>query len=122
MSEKNLTIGARIKLKREEMHISQLELAKKVGFNDRSSIAKIELDARSLNQSKIKLIADALNTTPAYIMGWDENDKAVERSVELSEIELKLLQYYRSLDQSGKDFVNSVMDREYDRCIQRGKE
>lgn len=64
------TIGSRIKNRREELNMSQDELAKKLGYESRSSINKIELDQRSLPQSKIKAVADALGTTPSYIMGW----------------------------------------------------
>lgn len=67
-----MTIGDRIKQKREELNLSQDELAKRLGYKSRSSINKLELNQRNLTQSKIKAIADALETTPAYIMGWDE--------------------------------------------------
>lgn len=66
------TIGQRIKLRREELGLSQEELGKRLGYKSRSSINKIELDQRNLTQSKIKSIADALETTPSYIMGWEE--------------------------------------------------
>lgn len=69
------TIGSRIRVRREELGLSQDELAKKLGYKSRSSINKIELDQRNLTQSKIKAIADALATTPAYIMGWSEADE-----------------------------------------------
>ena len=67
------TIGERIKARREELDITQDELAKKLGYKSRSSINKIESGDRDLTQSKIKSIADALQTSPAYIMGWDED-------------------------------------------------
>ena len=66
------TIGSRIRNRREELGLSQDELGKRLGYKSRSSINKIELDQRNLTQSKIKAIADALDTTPAYIMGWNE--------------------------------------------------
>ena len=66
------TIGSRIRERREELGISQEELAQKLGYRSRSSINKIELDQRDLPQSKIKAIADMLSTTPAYIMGWED--------------------------------------------------
>lgn len=69
-----MTIGDRIKIRREELQMSQNELAEKIGYKSRSSINKIELNLYNLNQSKIKAIADALLTTPSYIMGWDEID------------------------------------------------
>lgn len=65
-----MTIGDRIRSRREELHLSQDELARKLGYKSRSSINKIELNQRNLTQSKIKAIADALQTTPSFIMGW----------------------------------------------------
>lgn len=75
-----MTIGQRIKIRREELNMSQDDLAKKVGYKSRSSINKIELDLYSLKQSKIKAIADALETTPSYIMGWDEEAEEAEEA------------------------------------------
>lgn len=72
------TIGSRIRKRREQLDLSQDELAKRLGFKSRSSINKIELDERNLTQSRIKAIADALETTPSYIMGWDELDEQVD--------------------------------------------
>lgn len=65
-------IGARIKAMREAMDMSQEMLAEKVGYKSRSSINKIEMGKNDIVQSTIKKIADALDTTPAYIMGWNE--------------------------------------------------
>ena len=72
-----MTIGQRIKERREELDITQDELAKRLGYKSRSSINKIELDVYNLKQSKIKAIADALQTTPSYIMGWNDTDQYV---------------------------------------------
>lgn len=49
-----MTIGERIKFKREELDISQDELARRLGYKSRSSINKIELGLQNLNQSKIR--------------------------------------------------------------------
>lgn len=73
-----LDIGERIKIRREKLKMSQDELAKRIGYKSRSSINKIELGHYNLTQSKIKAIADALETTPAYIMGWEELDETVD--------------------------------------------
>lgn len=55
--------------------MSQDELARRLGYKSRSSINKIENDASGLPQTKIAAIANALKTTPAYIMGWEEMQK-----------------------------------------------
>ena len=66
-------VGDRIRTRREELGLTQSDLAKKLGYKSKTSITKIETGAHNLTQSKIKAIADALDTTPAYIMGWDED-------------------------------------------------
>ena len=66
-----LEFGKRIKEKRLALKMTQEELAKKTGYTSRSSINKIELGLVDLPQSKILSIANALETTPAYLMGWE---------------------------------------------------
>lgn len=58
-----------IKLLREKNGLSQEELAAKVGYKDRSSIAKIEAGLVDLSQSKIASFAAALHVSPAQLMG-----------------------------------------------------
>ena len=60
-----------IKILREHLGLSQEALAEKVGYGDRSSIAKIEAGKVDLSQSKIAAFASALNVTPAQLMGLD---------------------------------------------------
>lgn len=73
-----MNIGQRIKKRREQLGLTQEELATITGYKSRSSINKIELDGRGLPQSKIVSFAKALNTTPAYLMGWEEEKKEDE--------------------------------------------
>jgi transcriptional regulator with XRE-family HTH domain len=65
------TIGDRIRNRRELLGLSQEDLARRIGYTSRSSINKIETGAQQLRQSKIKAIADALDTTVNYILGID---------------------------------------------------
>lgn len=60
-----------IKKLREKLGWSQEELAEKVGYTDRSSIAKIEAGKVDLQQSKIAAFASALSVSPAQLMGID---------------------------------------------------
>lgn len=60
-----------IKRLREKLGWSQEELAEKVGYTDRSSIAKIEAGKVDLQQSKIAAFAAALSVSPAQLMGID---------------------------------------------------
>lgn len=66
------TLGGRIRQRRMELGLTQLELAQRLGYKSKTSITKIESDVSTLNQPKIIAFAKALNTTPAYLMGWDQ--------------------------------------------------
>lgn len=68
------TIGERILQRRIELNMSQEELALKIGYKDRSSIAKIESGERDIRQRKVIDLANALNTTPQWLMGYGDED------------------------------------------------
>ena len=68
------TLYDRIKTRREQLNMSQEELARKLGYKSRSSINKIEKGENDIPQSKIIAFAEALNTTPSALMGWDEEN------------------------------------------------
>ena len=67
------TLYDRIKVLRNNMGYSQEQLALKVGYADKTSIAKIEAGKVDLSQSKIIAFAKALNTTTAFLMDGNEN-------------------------------------------------
>ncbi len=69
-----MTLYDRIRSRRIELQMSQDELANKLGYKSRSTIAKIESGENDITQSKIVEFAKALDTTPAYLMGWDESE------------------------------------------------
>lgn len=66
-------IGKRIKEKREYLGITQEELAQKLGYKNKSTIAKIENGTNDIVQSKVIEFAKALETSVAYLMGWEDN-------------------------------------------------
>ena len=70
-----------IKALREVQGLSQEALAEKIGYKDRSSIAKIEAGLVDLPQSKIAAFAKALNVTPAYLMGITDDTSALPDNI-----------------------------------------
>ncbi|RDY20744.1 helix-turn-helix domain-containing protein [Criibacterium bergeronii] len=68
----SMTVYERIRQLREQLGMTQEQLAFKVGYKSRSTINKIENGLRDINQSQIVDFAQALSTTPAYLMGWEE--------------------------------------------------
>ena len=72
MKEFCMSFGERVRKKRLEKGLTQAELATKLGYKDRSSVARIENGERDVPRPTIIALADALDTTPAYLMGWEE--------------------------------------------------
>lgn len=71
-----MTIGDRIRRRREELNLTQDELAKKLGYKSRSSVNKVET-SRELSNKKVRQYAEALECSSAYLMGWEEKDGSV---------------------------------------------
>lgn len=67
-----MNLASKVKQRRIELGLSQEELAKKMGYSSRTSINKIE-NGRPVSQKIIVRLAEALETTPAYLMGWEDN-------------------------------------------------
>ena len=112
-----MTVGERIKQRRIELNLSQEELALKVGYKSRSSINKIEL-ARDLPLRKVELMAKALDTTPAYLMGWEpkalankdlKNESLGDRGEALNEYAKKLFDLYKKADPQIQQAVDLLL-------------
>ena len=67
-------MGTRIRDKREEMGMSQAELARRAGYTNRSIETRIEKGEVDLTTSKIEKIANILDTTPGYLLGWESEE------------------------------------------------
>lgn len=82
-----MTIYDRIKDLRISQKMSQTDLAIKMGYKDGSMITKIESGKVDISQKKIIAFAKALDTTPAYLMGWidDHPDDPVSYIPQTSE-------------------------------------
>lgn len=102
-------LGQRIKRRRESLGMTQESLAFAVGYKSRTSINKIELGKTDIVQSTVIDIANALGTTPAYLMGWEvDPDKlpiqqeCIESNLVLDQQEQKLVTTYRALNDEGQ--------------------
>ena len=72
-----MIIGQRIRNRRIELGLTQDELAAKTGYKSRSSINKIEC-SRNLPLTKVEQMAKALECTPSYLMGWEDEVENIE--------------------------------------------
>ena len=62
----------KIKARRQELHLTLDELASKVGVSG-ATISRWESgEIKNVRRDKIKLLSDALEVSPAYLMDWDD--------------------------------------------------
>ena len=69
-----MILGKNIKYYRKLKRLTQEQLAERLGYKSRSSINKIELGINDITQTKVIEFAEVLRVTPAYLMGWDDNE------------------------------------------------
>ena len=69
-----LKLYENIKKFRLERGMTQDDLARRAGYTDRSSIAKIERGVVDLSQSKIKQFAEIFGVSQSALMGWVDEE------------------------------------------------
>lgn len=80
-----MNLGEKVKKRRLELNLTQEELAKKMGYSSRVSINKIEL-GRPVSQKIIARLAETLDVSIPYLMGWDEEEKPLNKIPLYSEL------------------------------------
>lgn len=136
-----MELADRVKLKRQELEMSQDELAQKMGYKSRSSINKIEM-GRPVSQKIIVKLAESLNVTPAYLMGWEDDEREKKQKESIPDIaaydgfgsdstsqihdqvekiyitrtltpdEIQLIKNYRNATQKEKNIVLTLLDKD----------
>ncbi|MDP4007750.1 MAG: helix-turn-helix transcriptional regulator [Candidatus Peregrinibacteria bacterium] len=107
--ESKVKLGKRIKSKREELGLSQSELANSVNKSSAAYIAFIEAGDRNVSAMDLMLIAKRLGVTVASLLGEDSNDspkvmEALRADKELSKKDReKVEEYYNFIKNKGND-------------------
>lgn len=69
-----MDVNQKLKNRRVELGLTMLEVAKKVGVSE-ATISRWESgDIANMRRDKISLLANALEVSPAFIMGWDDDE------------------------------------------------
>ena len=107
-----MTLGEKVKLKREELNLSQEELAEKMNYKSKTSIHKIEVGITDLPLSKVKELAAVLNTTPAYLMGWEDKKEKENINIDTINTDYIMIPLYESISAgygaSNSEFIKMI--------------
>lgn len=73
---------------------------------EKSTVRKWETgEIINIKSDKIALLAKALSTTPAYLMGWHEVEKPANNNIKITEDEQKLLDLFRKVPENQQQMV-----------------
>lgn len=94
-----MTIGERIKRRRIELGLSQIELAKRMGLSSKSTICQLENCGDNITTDRIKRAAEALDVSTSVLMGWDEI-KTEDNATMLARLTTnpKMLEYIKKMN------------------------
>ncbi|MHC1681342.1 MAG: helix-turn-helix domain-containing protein [Clostridiaceae bacterium] len=100
----------KIKARRLELKLTLKEVAERVGVSE-PTIQRYESgQIKNVRRDKIKLLADALEVTPAYLMDWEEKNEpepietiAANHNGEWTPEELEELERYKQFLRSKRD-------------------
>ena len=70
-----MRVGERIKSRRKEIGLSAEQVAKELGVSPATVYRYESNDIMNMRIDKLAPIAKALRTTPAYLMGWEDDKK-----------------------------------------------
>lgn len=103
-----------IKRRRLELNLTLEDVSNKLCVS-KPTLQRYESGVISnIPSDKIEKLAIILDTTPAYLMDWEEN--SLDTKPHLTEEQQALLYKYNSLDYMGKRAINAVLDVEFERC------
>ncbi len=106
-----MSIGSRIKQRREELGLTQPELAKLIGVS-KGSIGNYESGVSSPNEKILFKLFSALKCDANFLY---QDDIKITEAENFTCEEKEHIKKYRSLDDHGKYTVNTVLDDECER-------
>lgn len=110
-----MSIGSRIKERREELGLKQSELAKLVGVSS-GSIGNYECGVSAPNEKILFKLFEALNCDANYLYQDDIDERILNnQEFPVDKHEKRIITIYRTLDDYGKKAVDSILDVEYER-------
>lgn len=107
------TLGSRIKEARINKGLKQDELAIMIGEKPKGVLSNWENDKNKPNAEQIIRLCHVLEVNPSYLLDFHE-----KTNVSLSLSEMRLVDLYRSLDDSGQEHIMNVMVHEVDRILE----
>lgn len=111
-----MTFGERlVELRKERGFVNRNDFANYIGMPS-TTLRNYETNVREPGHVFLRQMADIFHVSIDYLLCMTDEKNPPERQSSLSTIESSIIKKYRALDAHGKDMVDVVLDKEYDRC------
>lgn len=109
-------IAERIKNKRLEFHMTQEELASRLGLQ-KSVIAKYENGRISnIKRSTIQKMAEIFECSPVWLMGLDATPETSEEAIKSAKEDAQLVAKYRALSPEDRKTIDDMLNYLYEKA------
>ena len=103
--------GEKIKYFREQLGMSQDELARRTGYAGKSAISRIESGARDISQSKIKVFAHVLGVEAVSLVS--DRDPSAEQQMDADR--QRLINYIERLQEDALPTYRALLEMPIER-------
>ena len=104
-----MTVGERIKILREQLGMSQIDFATKLNVS-KQNLYKYENNIiTNIPSDKIEAAAKLCNVSPAYLMGWEDEEK-IANSLYALTVSPKLQQLVDVVTGMNPEQIDKVID------------
>lgn len=114
-----ICLPERIKERRKQMGLTLLQLSEKTGVKEATVQRWESGNIKTIKYETVELLADVLHCSPAYLMGWDEenslSDENKNKPTPVTEdgledpLDKQLMEYVKKLTPDQKAFLLAQM-------------
>ena len=106
-----MSLASKLEQRRKQLNMTLLEVATKVGVTE-STVQRWESGSiKTLRHERIVKLAEVLDVTPAYLMGWDDEQPPSVSAEGLSEIKRDLIEKIMAMDDETVAALNRIADQ-----------
>lgn len=102
-----LTVNERIKQRRKELDLDANYVAEKLGISRATYYRYESKEIEKIPISALVPLSEVLQTTPAYLMGWETSEQ--KNQLILTTAETEHIKNYRQLSDDGKAEIDALI-------------
>ena len=104
-----MTTGDRIRNRRIELGLTQLDVAKRLGLTTKAAVSKVEGQGDKVTLKNVEKFAKALDCSIPYLMGWEEDENEEKDCSDNLKRYSEFINLYSQLSDEKKSLVDNML-------------